>query len=65
MVWYSDSGEETYWLWRQKGKCCIAYGMNTPFLHLTKLVSLYKYLFIRKYVKLVHYLTCVKINIIA
>jgi len=26
---------------------------------------LYKYLFIRKYVKLVHYLTCVKINIIA
>lgn len=65
MVWYSDSGEETYWLWRQKGICCSVYGMNIPFLLLTKLVSLYKYLFIRKYVKLVHYLSCVKINIIA
>ena len=62
---YSDSGEETYRLWRQKGICCSVCGMNTPFLLLTKLVSLYKYLFIRKYVKLVHYLTCVKINIIA
>jgi len=39
--------------------------MNTPVLLLTKLVSLYKYLFIRKYVKLAHYLSCVKINIIA
>lgn len=65
MVRYSDSGEETYRLWRQKGICCSVCGMNTPFLLLTKLVSLYKYLFIRKYVKLVHYLTCVKINIIA
>jgi len=52
-VWYSDSGEEMYHLWRQKGIFCSVCGMNTPFLLLTKLVSLYKYLFIRKYVKLI------------
>ena len=48
LVWYSDSGEKVYQVWRHKGICCGVYGMNTPFLLLTKLVSLYKYLFIRE-----------------